>query len=86
MSRRRDSNPEPPDYKGGAIRLIRPPTSDAGYTASPSGCLKPLGWTPFRVTNDVTLPMERPAGAQRDLRFIHAVGSVVCVSGGADRD
>jgi hypothetical protein len=42
--------------------------------------------TPFRVTNDVTLPGERPAGAQRDLRFIQAVGSVVCVSGGADRD
>jgi hypothetical protein len=44
-----------------------------------------LGLTPFRVTN-VTLPVERPAGARRDLRFIQAVGSVVCVSGGADRD
>jgi hypothetical protein len=30
------------------------PTSDYGYAAVPSGCLKPHGLTPFRVTNDVT--------------------------------
>jgi hypothetical protein len=54
VSRRRDSNPEPPDDKTGAIRLIRAPTSNSGYTAVPSGCLKPHGLTRFRVTNDVT--------------------------------
>jgi hypothetical protein len=43
------------------MSLIWPPTSDSGHTAAPSVCLKPHGLTPFRVTNDVTLPVERPA-------------------------
>jgi hypothetical protein len=33
------------------------PTSDSGYTAAPTGCLKPHRLTPFRVTNDVTPPL-----------------------------
>jgi hypothetical protein len=54
VSRRRDSNPEPPDYKADAHRLIWPPTSNSIYAAAPTVCLTPHGLTPFRVTNDVT--------------------------------
>ena len=30
------------------------PISNSIYAAAPTGCLKPLWLTPFRVTNDVT--------------------------------
>ena len=76
MSRRRDSNPGTARLQGGCHPPHQAPTSNYGDAASPSGCLQPLGLTSFRVTNDVTLPMERPAGAQRDLRFIQ--GRRVC--------
>ena len=54
MSRRRDSNPEPPDYKGGAIRLIWPLPATLLTPPPPTTDLKPRGLTPFRVTNHVT--------------------------------
>ena len=53
VSRRRDSNPEPPDYRG--CNPPHPaPTSDSVHGAVPARCLKPHGSTPFRVTNHVT--------------------------------
>jgi hypothetical protein len=45
--------------QGGCYPLHPAPTSNSSHSAAPTRCLKPLGLTPFRVTNDVTLPMER---------------------------
>jgi hypothetical protein len=43
VSRRRDSNPEPPDYKEGAIRLIWPLPATMVTPPAPAGACHPMG-------------------------------------------